>query len=342
MSEKKAPYHEQPPKEAKALTPKEKKLLESLRSKNKGNPCDAKTADDTVIRFIRGYSREKDPIVETHKRYSDMLKWRLESNIDDVILNPPKNWEQYNKIYKAFIYGRDRIGRPVCYEQLGKLEPQELLDFGIPACVAGHIRFMEELTKVKWQITRDTGKLIYKHVHVIDLEGFGWKHTGSQFRSTIKKIMSIDSDFYPETLQKLFVLNASWIFRTLWAIVSPWIHPLTKARITLLGFNKEQNLKAMMEYIDIDQIPEYLGGKNKAPMQGICLYPFKDIDRKSTPNKWAEDSQDPRAVWLRKNPGAPSGSAPVAPGGAAPSAPGGAAPAAPGGAAPAPPGGKKP
>eukprot|EP00470_Lotharella_oceanica_P011658 CAMPEP_0170193788 /NCGR_PEP_ID=MMETSP0040_2-20121228/57739_1 /TAXON_ID=641309 /ORGANISM="Lotharella oceanica, Strain CCMP622" /LENGTH=58 /DNA_ID=CAMNT_0010442519 /DNA_START=1 /DNA_END=173 /DNA_ORIENTATION=+ len=55
-------------------------------------------------------------------------------------------------------------------------------------------------------------------------------------------------------------------FRGLWAVVSPWVHPLTRKRIVMLGYDKTQNLKKMMEYIDRDQIPEYLGGGNKAPM----------------------------------------------------------------------------
>lgn len=305
MSEKKveAPYGTEAPLESKELTKEEKELVDSLRAKNKDSPANATTSEDTLIRFVRGYSREKDPIKVTHERYAKMLAWRDENKIDEVILNCPEDWEEYNKLYKAFIYGRDKLGRPVCYEQLGKLEPNDLVNYGVDKLENGHVRFMEELTKLKFHITRkEGGKLLYKHVHVIDLDGFGWKHMGKKFYGTIKKIMGIDSDFYPETLQKLFILNSSFTFRTLWSIVSAWVHPLTRARIVMLGYDKEANLKKMQEYIDIDQIPEYLGGKNTAPMEGICAIKFDDIDYKGETGSWKEDSIDPRAIYLRENP----------------------------------------
>ena len=38
--------------------------------------------------------------------------------------------------------------------------------------------------------------------------------------------------YYPESLSKLIIVNAPWVFRMLWAIVSPWIHPLTRERVS--------------------------------------------------------------------------------------------------------------
>mmetsp|Transcript_18732 Transcript_18732/g.26112 ORF Transcript_18732/g.26112 Transcript_18732/m.26112 type:complete len:339 (+) Transcript_18732:69-1085(+) len=299
MAEKKKPYGTEPPLESKELTKEELELKKALRDANKDHPCNATTTDDTVIRFIRGYCREKDPIKTTHERYKEMLDWRKEGKIDEDILKNPEDWKEYNKHYKHFIYGRDKLGRPVCYEQLGKLEPNDLVEFGMDKLEAGHVRFMEELTKLKWEISRQKKTLIYKHVHVIDLDGFGWKHMGSKFYGSIKKIMHIDSHYYPETLQKLFILNSSMTFRTLWAVVKGWVHPLTRERIVMLGYDKEYNLKQMLEFVDEDQIPEYLGGKNKEPMVGICHMKFDDIDYKTEPAVWKGDSEDPRAIYLR-------------------------------------------
>ncbi|GAB5364174.1 hypothetical protein AAMO2058_000946300 [Amorphochlora amoebiformis] len=300
MSDKKAPYGSEPPLEAKELDEREKKMFDALRKANEKLSTNTTTSDDTVIRYVRGYAREKEVEKTTHERYTAMLKWREENKIDEVILKKPEGWEEYNKHYKAFIYGRDKLLRPVCYEQLGLLEPNDLIKFGVDKLEAGHIRFMEELTKLKWQMTREKNSLLYKHVHVIDLTGFGWKHMGSKFYGTIKKIMGIDSQFYPETLQKLFILNSSMTFRGLWSIVSPWVHPLTRARITMLGYDQKYNLKQMQEFIDIKEIPEYLGGQNRAPMKGICHLQFEDIDYKTEPATWKPDSKDPRAIYLRE------------------------------------------
>eukprot|EP00468_Gymnochlora_sp_CCMP2014_P013141 CAMPEP_0167756114 /NCGR_PEP_ID=MMETSP0110_2-20121227/9202_1 /TAXON_ID=629695 /ORGANISM="Gymnochlora sp., Strain CCMP2014" /LENGTH=333 /DNA_ID=CAMNT_0007642181 /DNA_START=467 /DNA_END=1468 /DNA_ORIENTATION=- len=296
MSEKKAPYGSEPPLENKALTEEEKKLIKTLREENKDIPTNATTSEHTLVRYVRGYAREKEPEKVTKEKYTAMIKWREEKKIDEVILKNPTDWETYNKVYKAFIYGRDKLGRPVCIEQLGKLEPKELLDFGFEKLEAGHIRFMEELTKLKAEISEEKKQMIYKHVHIIDLDGFGYKHVSSKFYGTIKKIMAIDSQFYPETLQKLFILNSSYTFRILWNMFSPLVHKETRARISMLGYDKKSNLEEIKKFVDVEQIPEYLGGKNKAPLAGICSIQFKDIDYTVSPPVWKADSKDPRAL----------------------------------------------
>jgi hypothetical protein len=47
--------------------------------------------------------------------------------------------------------------------------------------------------------------------------------------------VAIDQHYYPETLYKMFIVNAPWIFRALWKIVSPWIDPQTRERICMGG-----------------------------------------------------------------------------------------------------------
>jgi hypothetical protein len=38
--------------------------------------------------------------------------------------------------------------------------------------------------------------------------------------------------YYPDTLYRLFVVNAPFLFRALWAILSPMVDPVTKAKAT--------------------------------------------------------------------------------------------------------------
>ena len=68
----------------------------------------------------------------------------------------------------------------------------------------------------------------------------------------------------------LFIINAPWIFQPLWAMIKPWLDPVTKAKFHVLGSNF---LPKLLEYIDEDQIPSSLGGKCKCAEH--CIYPLK-------------------------------------------------------------------
>ena len=73
--------------------------------------------------------------------------------------------------------------------------------------------------------------------------------------------MKVSQDYYPECIGKCFIVNAPFIFTAIWGIVKAWIDEKTKKKIFVLGSNF---LKTILEYIDIDQIPTFMGGKNEA------------------------------------------------------------------------------
>lgn len=65
----------------------------------------------------------------------------------------------------------------------------------------------------------------------MDLEGFSLKHLGGKFTDPIKQLIDIDQTKYPETLHMMLIVNAPFIFKAGWTIVSPFLDPITKTRI---------------------------------------------------------------------------------------------------------------
>ena len=66
-------------------------------------------------------------------------------------------------------------------------------------------------------------------------------------------------DNYPEIVGKLLIINAPMVFTGIWAFIKGFLDERLKNKITLLGKNY---MPTLLEYIDLDQIPEYLGGTN--------------------------------------------------------------------------------
>lgn len=61
----------------------------------------------------------------------------------------------------------------------------------------------------------------------------------------------------------MFIINAPMLFSGVWAIVKPWLDDKTKAKIKILGSGYK---KALLEYIDEENLPEFLGGKSKCDL----------------------------------------------------------------------------
>ena len=59
---------------------------------------------------------------------------------------------------------------------------------------------------------------------------------------------------------KMFIINAPWLFRTVWAGISPFIHPITKAKIKILAGEKAYKNELAKAGISMTQVPTAIGG----------------------------------------------------------------------------------
>ena len=50
-----------------------------------------------------------------------------------------------------------------------------------------------------------------------------------------KAIIGLGNSYYPETIFKIFVVNAPFVFRSAYALASPFIHPVTRDKIRICG-----------------------------------------------------------------------------------------------------------
>uniref|UniRef100_A0A7S0WUC2 CRAL-TRIO domain-containing protein n=1 Tax=Pyramimonas obovata TaxID=1411642 RepID=A0A7S0WUC2_9CHLO len=80
--------------------------------------------------------------------------------------------------------------------------------------------------------------------------------------------MRTRQDNYPEQLGGAYLVNAPWIFSTIWSAVSVFLDKRTRSKVQVLSAGAKQK-KALLEVIDADTLPEYLGGTCKC--KGGCL-----------------------------------------------------------------------
>lgn len=211
----------------------------------------------TIMRFVRGFAKTENRMDTTLKCVNAYLKFRSESKVDEIAQTVYPRIEEFNSQWQSGLHGISKTGHVIYVQRLGKIDPAKIWkNFTFDEVRNFHIQEMEHVVTAKEELSRRYGQMTYKHVCIMDLDGVGMSHFGQNFREPIKQVLNIDQNMYPETLHVMVIVNYSLVFKAIWKIVSPWIDPLTKARIL---WGKDE----LAKYIAADQLPQFLGGKCK-------------------------------------------------------------------------------
>ncbi|XP_065846872.1 uncharacterized protein [Euphorbia lathyris] len=105
----------------------------------------------------------------------------------------------------------------------------------------------------------------------------GLKNFTKSARELITLLQNTVGDNYPQTLCRMFIINAGPGFKLLWNSVKSFLDSRTVSKIHVLG-NKYQN--KLLEIIDKSELPEFLGGSCTCAGEGGCMRsdkgPWKD------------------------------------------------------------------
>eukprot|EP00961_Rhodomonas_salina_P161437 2173896-Rhodomonas_salina.2 len=85
----------------------------------------------------------------------------------------------------------------------------------------------------KKQLMAKSGVQRYKHSLVVDLDGVSMSLTSSKHRNFLKKIFDVGTHYFPETMWKIYLLNSPYLFRGIWVVAKPWLHPVSYTHLTL-------------------------------------------------------------------------------------------------------------
>ena len=233
-------------------------LVTSVDSKVFWEMLKTDVPDSLVYRFVK--ARKFDSAKAT-KMLLRCLQFRSERKLEELLnggelqifANKEVGVMKNLTIQKATLAGHDLEGRPFIlvrpkFHHSSDQSEEDLEKFAL---------LIIELAKLMMK----TGCISI----IFDLSGFGL--TNMDY-APVKFLISVFEAQYPESLSKLLIHKAPWIFTPIWNIVKKWLDPVVSTKIV---FTK--SLEDLQKYISIQQIPAYLGGQNEY-----------DLDNYSPPN----------------------------------------------------------
>jgi len=127
----------------------------------------------------------------------------------------------------------------------------------------------ERIGKQQKACVEELGGDIYAAtVWIEDLEGTSLAHLGGNIMNFISQTAKMDSDYYPEGLRKVFIVNTPRIFHIIWKVAVHFFDEHQKSKLTFFGIGEDYNTP-LFKVVAPEFVPKKYGGElDWAPPSG--------------------------------------------------------------------------
>ncbi|XP_023670771.1 SEC14-like protein 5 isoform X1 [Paramormyrops kingsleyae] len=213
--------------------------------------------DEHILRFLRARDFNLD---KAREMLCQSLAWRKQYQVDYIL----ETWRPPGFLQECYAGGwhfHDSDGRPLYILRLGQMDTKGLVKaLGEEALLRHVLSINEEGQKRCEENTKIFGRPITSWTCLVDLEGLNMRHLWRPGVKALLRIIEVVEANYPETLGRLLIVRAPRVFPVLWTLVSPFINDNTRQKFLVYSGNNYQGVGGLVDYIDKEIIPDFLGG----------------------------------------------------------------------------------
>ncbi|XP_065818728.1 SEC14-like protein 1 isoform X1 [Labrus bergylta] len=240
------------------LTPLQESCLIRLRKWLQETHKGKIPKDEHILRFLRArdFNMEKGREI-----LCQSLTWRKQHQVD-YLLETWSSPQVLQDFYTGGWHHHDRDGRPLYILRLGQMDTKGLVRaLGEESLLRHVLSINEEGLRRCEENTKVFGRPISCWTCLVDLEGLNMRHLWRPGVKALLRIIEVVEANYPETLGRLLILRAPRVFPVLWTLVSPFIDENTRKKFLIYAGNDYQGPGGLVDYIDKEIIPDFLGGE---------------------------------------------------------------------------------
>ncbi|KAF2257719.1 CRAL/TRIO domain-containing protein [Lojkania enalia] len=228
--------------------------------------------DETLLRFLR--ARRFIP-PEAFKQFKDTEDWRKEHDVVGLYNTiDVDEYEQTRRLYPQWTGRRDKRGIPVYLFEVAPLNSKN---------ISAYEKNLANATLTSSKVSTKTLRLfaLYENLtrfimplcsaierhhpetpisqsnNIVDISNVGLKQFWN-LKGHMQDASTLATAYYPETLDRIFIIGAPAFFPTVWGWIKRWFDPVTVSKIFILS---SQNVfPTLSQYIDPEHIPKKYGG----------------------------------------------------------------------------------
>ncbi|KAI6177955.1 Cellular retinaldehyde-binding triple function domain containing protein [Aphelenchoides besseyi] len=221
--------------------------------------------DLSLWRWISGWNGKWSEIISRFLKASNILECLGANELD---FEDPDSLNEYIRgLYPACDYftgglmGYDKEGNPIVVQCVGKIYPKLLVHCGRVSDVF-RLSVLEASSTLK--LIKKQEKKLGKQlgiVLILDLEGLCMDHVVPQTIKVYMNLLRLLQDMFPETAQKIYIINAPSMFASAYSLVKPAIAEKSRQKVQVLSSAYAETL---FEELGADNIYSFWQGSKVA------------------------------------------------------------------------------
>ncbi|KAJ2608254.1 hypothetical protein H4S08_004517 [Coemansia sp. RSA 1365] len=198
--------------------------------------------DVLLLRFLRARKWNVDDALQM---LLACLHWRLNEELDCIIWNGESSLN-YSLMQRGigYIYKTDRLGQPVLYIPVRAIDPtaqpqEQMIEYTI---------YLMEVARIMLHPPAEKVCLIFDTTDM-SMSNMDWTY--------FKTFLHYLEHYYPECLGLVIIYNASWVFYSLWKLISPMLDPVVASKVHFASTAAD-----LQRFIAPQNLPLEYGGKS--------------------------------------------------------------------------------